>query len=163
MVAARHLKLWGYQPSVYYPKRTGKPIYTGLVTQLSNLGVPFIDDLKSINQFQLIIDAIFGFSFQAGSIRPPFDSVINAVNETKVPLLCVDIPSGWDVDSGFVQGGVRTPDTLVSLTAPKPVANTLPSTTAQWVGGRFIGEQFADKYGIELGKYEGCDQVAKVQ
>lgn len=34
LVAARHLHHFGYKPVVCYPKRTDKPLYTGLVTQV---------------------------------------------------------------------------------------------------------------------------------
>lgn len=34
LVAARHLHHFGYKPYVCYPKRTAKPLYTGLVTQV---------------------------------------------------------------------------------------------------------------------------------
>jgi hypothetical protein len=34
LVAARHLYHFGYKPLVYYPKRTPKPLYAGLVTQV---------------------------------------------------------------------------------------------------------------------------------
>jgi len=34
LVAARHLHHFGYKPFICYPKRTAKPLYTGLVTQV---------------------------------------------------------------------------------------------------------------------------------
>lgn len=34
LVAARHLYHFGYKPFVCYPKRTAKPLYAGLVTQV---------------------------------------------------------------------------------------------------------------------------------
>lgn len=36
LVAARHLHHFGYKPYICYPKRTPKPLYTGLVTQVFN-------------------------------------------------------------------------------------------------------------------------------
>ena len=42
LVAARHLRHFGYAPSVCYPRRTDKPLYNGLVTQLDSLGIPFL-------------------------------------------------------------------------------------------------------------------------
>jgi len=67
LVAARHLCHFGYKPIVCYPKRTPKSLYTGLVSQLESLSVPFvsIEDLPFdfSSDFDLIIDAIFGFSF----------------------------------------------------------------------------------------------------
>jgi NAD(P)H-hydrate epimerase len=42
LVAARHLAHFGYSPSVCLPRRTDKPLYNGLVTQLDSLGIPFL-------------------------------------------------------------------------------------------------------------------------
>lgn len=36
LVAARHLYHFGYKPSICYPKRTPKPLYNGLVTQVED-------------------------------------------------------------------------------------------------------------------------------
>jgi len=36
LVAARHLYHFGYRPSICYPKRTPKPLYSGLVTQVNH-------------------------------------------------------------------------------------------------------------------------------
>jgi len=67
LVAARHLYHFGYRPSVCYPKRTPKPLYSGLVTQLESLSIPFIpaEDLPHdlSREFDIIVDAMFGFSF----------------------------------------------------------------------------------------------------
>jgi NAD(P)H-hydrate repair Nnr-like enzyme with NAD(P)H-hydrate epimerase domain len=48
---------------------------------------------KYFNSFDLIVDSIFGFSFE-GTPREPFRSIIAALARTQVPLISVDIPSG---------------------------------------------------------------------
>ncbi|PVH31962.1 hypothetical protein PAHAL_9G273800 [Panicum hallii] len=123
LVAARHLYHFGYRPSVCYPKRTPKPLYSGLVTQLESLSIPFIpaedlpDDLS--REFDIIVDAMFGFSFH-GTPRSPFDDLIQRLislsvigNSVKKPaIVSVDIPSGWHVEEGDVDGGGIKPDML---------------------------------------------------
>ena len=51
LVAARHLHHFGYQVSVCYPKRTEKPLYQGLVTQMESLDIPFVsvEDVLSLS------------------------------------------------------------------------------------------------------------------
>ena len=45
------------------------------------------------NAFDLIVDALFGFSFKP-PIRPPFDWLIDEMNQSKVDIVSIDIPSG---------------------------------------------------------------------
>jgi NAD(P)H-hydrate repair Nnr-like enzyme with NAD(P)H-hydrate epimerase domain len=46
-----------------------------------------------LNQFDLIVDSIFGFSFE-GVPRDPFKTIIAALARTKTPVISVDVPSG---------------------------------------------------------------------
>lgn len=43
--------------------------------------------------YNLVIDAIFGFSFK-GAVREPFGSILEVLNKTTVPIASIDIPSG---------------------------------------------------------------------
>lgn len=43
--------------------------------------------------YNLVVDAIFGFSFK-GAVREPFGSILEVLNKTTVPIASVDIPSG---------------------------------------------------------------------
>ncbi len=63
MVAARHLKLFGYQLTIYYPKMTPKPLYSDLVKQATAFDIEFVESLVTPLDYDLVIDAIFGFSF----------------------------------------------------------------------------------------------------
>lgn len=137
LVAARHLKLFGFKPVVFYPKRTEKDIYKELVVQLENMEVPFVSEmpeyLDSVS-YDLILDAIFGFSF-TGEIRSPFDSIIEAIGKSEVPICSIDVPSGWNVDEGNVNG-TFTPAMLISLTAPKMCSKDFEGV--HYCGGRFV-------------------------
>ena len=105
LVAARHLFHFGYEVEVCYPKRTDRPIYNGLVTQLSTLGIPFVDaeTLRGgdplVTTREVVVDALFGFSF-TGAPRAPFDALLELLNprNSPPPIVAVDIPSGWSVD-----------------------------------------------------------------
>ncbi len=46
-----------------------------------------------------IVDALLGMGSH-GEPRPPLDGAIRAINESGVPILAVDLPSGLDADSG---------------------------------------------------------------
>ena len=98
MVASRWLTHFGRQVEVLYPKKVEKPeLFPGLISQLEDLKVNFVPELPKDfeTKYDLIIDGVFGFSFNPErGIRPPFDTVLNSLRDTKVPICSVDIPSG---------------------------------------------------------------------
>ncbi|KAF9207037.1 hypothetical protein BGZ49_001316 [Haplosporangium sp. Z 27] len=139
LVAARHLCHFGYQPKVYYPKRPDKPVNNGLMRQCTELDIPFVETLESgLNESDLVVDAIFGFSF-SGEVRQPFVSAIQALKDTKLPIVSVDIPSAWDVEKGNLNNTGFQPTMLVSLTAPKEGVKDFKGLY-HYLGGRFISK-----------------------
>lgn len=153
LVAARHLKQRSTEDNcntvtVLYPKRSQKSpfaaLYVRLVRQLEHEGVRVVETMDdfplsvstcddkeaSKDAFDLIIDAMFGFGFK-GPVRQPFDSLIQWINASSIPVLCVDIPSGWDVALGPVKDQlcIASPSVIVSLMAPKTCMRFLCNTT----------------------------------
>ncbi|CAI5726133.1 unnamed protein product [Hyaloperonospora brassicae] len=166
LVAARHLVHFGYSPSILYPKRNAKPLFQGLVTQCEQLEIPFVDDMPNSSAvdaaYDLILDGIFGFGF-TGSIRSPFDRVVETLRECRSPIVSIDIPSGWHVENGNEDGVGLEPQMLISLTAPKTCAKyfTGPGKT-HYVGGRFVPKSLAKEFNLELPNYPGVEQCVKV-
>ena len=90
--------------SVHYPKQSTKDLFVRLVSQAKQAQVDFIETLPdTLNEFDIVIDALFGFSFK-GQPRPPFDSILKALKHYEDSghsrIVSVDIPSGWNVDTG---------------------------------------------------------------
>eukprot|EP01018_Ginkgo_biloba_P005806 Gb_23847 [translate_table: standard] len=173
LVAARHLYHFGYKPFVCYPKRTDKPLYHGLVTQLEALSVPFLppEELPTnlASNFDIVVDAMFGFSFR-GTPRPPFDTLIRRLvvptgftrENLGVPVIVsVDIPSGWHVEEGDIEGTGFKPDMLVSLTAPKLCAKKFTGPY-HFLGGRFVPPEVANKYSLRLPQYPGTAMCVRI-
>lgn len=164
LVCARHLKLFGYQPTIYYPKRPNKPLFTALVTQCQKMDIPFLDEMPSeptlIDElYELVVDAIFGFSFK-GEVREPFRSILSVLNGLTVPIASIDIPSGWDVERGN-SGGIQ-PDLLISLTAPKKSAAQFTGRY-HYLGGRFVPPALEKKYQLNLPPYPDTECVYRLQ
>jgi len=163
LVAARHLAHYGYKPLVYYPKQGKNELYERLKTQLKNLSVPFVPDFtETLKSADLIVDAIFGFSF-SGSLREPFPSIISQMEATSVPVLSVDAPSSWDIEKGPPSegpGSMFMPQALISLTAPKPCVKWYHGR--HFVGGRFLTKSIAEKYDLDCPEYPGIDQIIEV-
>ncbi|KAB8236063.1 YjeF N-terminal domain-containing protein [Aspergillus alliaceus] len=163
LVAARHLAQYGYKPSIYYPKQGKNELYQRLRTQLDNLSVPFIEDFPvAIKSADLLVDAIFGFSF-GGPLRDPFPTIISQIESALVPVLSVDAPSSWDIESGPPKEGPGSkfmPEYLISLTAPKPCVKYYQGR--HFLGGRFLTKSITEKYGLDLPNYPGIDQIVEI-
>ncbi|WRT64870.1 NAD(P)H-hydrate epimerase [Kwoniella shivajii] len=176
LVAARHLHHFKYKPTVYLPKPGSKDIYQRLLKQCENLNIPILKDVEEFKEglkdTDVVLDAIFGFSF-APPLRAPFDQVLNCLNSISIPIVSVDIPSGWSVTDGPQplytqkddQGNSEsiktfTPEVLVSLTAPKEGVKGFKGK--HWLGGRFIPDELAQKYQLNLPDYQGVDQVVEL-
>lgn len=100
------------------------------------MDIPTTEDLKtSLPNSDVILDAIFGFSFQP-PVRAPFDFALPLLSQSGLPILSVDIPSGWDVEKGNAEGVGLNPDVLISLTAPKMGVKGFKGR--HFLGGRFV-------------------------
>jgi len=163
LVAARHLHHYGYTPTIYYPKASKQDLFKNLCTQLKNLSIHFTAEFSTaLSNSDLVVDAIFGFSF-SGQVREPFPDVIKALEETNVPVLAVDAPSSWNIESGPPKEGPGAkfmPGSLISLTAPKPLVQFYKGR--HFLGGRFLSKAMAEKYDLDLPEYPGIDQIVEI-
>ena len=162
LVAARHLVMFGYECTIVYPKKSKNPHFINLVQQCKDLDIPILDAMPSLdvvkeedtqhNNYDVIVDAIFGFSFK-GKPREPFASALTDIihaqkNNPNLTILSVDVPSGWNVDDGDVAEMGFMPQVLISLTAPKLSAKNFKGR--HFVGGRFLPPKLAAKYDIKV-------------
>lgn len=158
LVAARHLVHFGLDATVVYPKRSGKTHFVNLVKQCEDMNIPILDEVPMSSAeggYDVIVDAIFGFSFHGTAPREPYATAIASMVELqrrdKSLLVSVDVPSGWDVDGGDLTGTGFRPDVLVSLTAPKLSAKKYEGR--HFVGGRFLPPAIAEKYNIRVSAF----------
>jgi len=153
LVAARHLKHFGYRPTVVYPKFGKGQLFANLVQQIKDLNIPILEDVPSMaeyHEFNLVIDSLFGFSFK-GPSREPYSSMIQLFSSSKIPVISVDIPSGWDVDKGDIYDTKHHPQAVISLTVPKLCMKDYSGV--HYVGGRFVPPQIAAELGLSLPDY----------
>ena len=189
---------FGYKTSVFMPKPGSKEIYQvrsprhivymgreltaedpllqRLKIQCDNMQIPTASDLDSLKtalaSSDVILDAIFGFSFKP-PVRAPFDEVLPLLTRSKLPIISVDIPSGWDVEggrpsdplsgtkeSGEMKVDALDPDVLVSLTAPKEGVRAYRGR--HFLGGRFVPKRLDEKFGLNLPEYPGTDLIVEL-
>jgi len=78
-----------------------------------------------------IVDALFGSGLR-GPVRPPYDRVIAAINDSPARVFAVDIPSGLDSDTGQPLGAtVRAHHTATIVAAKQGFATP---ASRQWTG-----------------------------
>jgi NAD(P)H-hydrate epimerase len=92
-------------------------------------------DLESLvgrlGQADWIVDAIFGTGL-TGTLRPPWQNIIECINASRRKVFAVDIPSGLDCDTGEPLGiSVRATHTATFVAPKKGFAN--PGSAA-WTG-----------------------------
>ncbi|CAH8450991.1 unnamed protein product [Schistosoma bovis] len=104
LVCARHLKMFGYEPSIHYPRNPTKQLYKNLVIQCEKMDIPFLSDLtnETVNlsqSYDLFIDALFGFGF-----KPPvsleFKSILQIMSTSQIPVISIDVPSALLITPG---------------------------------------------------------------
>lgn len=177
LVCARHLKMFGYSPTVICPKPGRSKLYQNLIKQCRKNQVvveeqaSIADSLDKLASGNLQIDALFGFSFKPPNRNETFAKLLQAMHSSRVPIVSIDIPSGWDVDTGdreldksqqdldeSLKIPKLKPDCLISLTAPKLCALSF-SGLHHYLAGRFVPESIANKYKLNLPAYPDCQGI----
>ena len=85
----------------------------------------------------LIVDGLFGI----GLSRPldgPWKKIISTVNQSKIPVLAVDVPSGLNADTGEPQGAAIK--AAVTLTVGAPKIGMLRQSAWRFVGRLEVAE-----------------------
>jgi NAD(P)H-hydrate epimerase len=169
MVAARHLRLFGFEDvTLLNARKPNKDLFCNLIRQaelnqvkISYDASPYLTDAS----LGLVVDALFGFSFKP-PVRPDFEplmEILTHAQSKKIPVVSVDIPSGWDVEKGPPENKSLyfMPDTLVSLTAPKLCAKYFTGPN-HYLGGRFVPKGLEEKYSMNLPPYPGIECIVRL-
>ena len=82
------------------------------------VGVKFVRELPPLEEFDLIIDAIFGTGFKP-PVKGRWVEVIKKINASSKPVVAVDIPSGISSDSGEVIEPVVRAEMTITFALPK--------------------------------------------
>ena len=111
-VASRHLAGYGTKITVVL---LGSPsdlrseearLNWGIIEKMSSIEIIFgkelTDEVKGvIAKANIILDGIFGTGIK-GEIREPYASAIDAINKSKAYVVAVDVPSGFDPNTGQI-------------------------------------------------------------
>ncbi len=125
-VLARHLDNVGVPVSVWLFARPGELTADAAINYQiiarSGLSITRGFDETALRQdlstAAWVVDALFGTGL-SGPVRPPFDRIIAAINESPAHVLAVDIPSGLDCDTGQPLGATVQAEHTVTFVGPK--------------------------------------------
>jgi NAD(P)H-hydrate epimerase len=77
-----------------------------------------IRQLRSFDSPGVILDGLFGTGFK-GTVHPPYIPLIEAANQSGLPILAIDIPSGLNGTTGLVEGSAIQATQTIFLGLPK--------------------------------------------
>ena len=170
LVAAKYLK---NAPVVIYSTRDRNSFSGCAANAVCDLpeNIPFEvrANLTSADFFpgDVIIDALLGIGFSGGKLRPETESFIRAVNNSHLPVVALDLPSGVNGDDGSAadNGAVDASLTLTFGMAKKGLfladgANLRGRLRVLDIGlsGQADGmEIFSDRDAVELIPHFACD------
>jgi hydroxyethylthiazole kinase-like uncharacterized protein yjeF len=144
LVAARHLQHWGKSPVVTLLQGgTAQPTDARVALEKATAaGVRFQDDMPT--RFDACIDATFGI----GSLRPITGKAaawVQHINQSGMPVVSVDVPSGLHADSGVAAATHVRASATLSLLTLKPGLFTADGRDAS-------GEIWFNTLGVDASK-----------
>ncbi|CAG9473701.1 pyridoxal 5'-phosphate synthase, putative [Plasmodium vivax] len=162
LVAARHLKHFGYDVTVAYPKEKTKVLFQRLLKLLQHYHVPVVKSAtgEDLKLYDLVVDALFGFSF-TGEPRSPFDEIIHTINQSNKPVVSVDVPSGTNIDGGSAANALSVNSEMnISLMLPKEGVRHYGKK--HYLGGRFIPNSIVEKYNLKVPQFAGDNSYVQL-
>lgn len=117
------------------------------------------DDELEFDDSNLIIDALLGTGFK-GEVTGLMWNVIETVNDSGIPVISIDIPSGISTDSGDVSGAAIEADLTVTFGMLKP--GLIFSPGREHAGKVIVADigipaSVVEEQGIELYQVEPTD------
>jgi len=125
LAIARHLNILGMDVTVFLftgpSELSGDARLNFDLYQKMEGKIVLVEDEKqsrlfklAMMQSQIAVDALFGTGFK-GSIPEPAAGFIEDLNKTDIPVICVDIPSGLEADTGRVNNIAVRGDVTVTF------------------------------------------------
>ena len=137
MVAARHLHNWGAEVIAILASDPGrlKEVPAAQWRTISSLGLASESD--RLSQSSLIIDALLGYNGK-GNPRPPISTWIDRANNSGVPILSLDLPSGLNATTGVP--GNPTVKASATLTLALPKTGLFAPAAREFVGDLYLAD-----------------------
>lgn len=156
--AALELKKRGYAPAVYAVEESK---YTNFSSICAENEIDLYDFVPSTLEFYfgVVVDALLGTGFDGEDIRQQFWTVYEMLVSTRLAIVSMDVPSGWDLVTGPRQIDVTAdtyikPEVLVSLGAPK-LGSKMFAGGYHFLAGRHLPQEYFVDKGINVPLFPG--------
>lgn len=146
IAVARMIAEKGFRPTVLTAGDPGR--YTEErrkqqeILQYYNVEILAAESVPCLKDKTLIIDALFGIGL-SGPVRETYRDLIQQINDTGVPVVSIDIPSGIHTDTGAVLGCAVKASHTVSFSGMKAGMLLYP-------GKQYAGKVHVKKIGIQM-------------
>ncbi|KAG5847864.1 yjeF N-terminal domain-containing protein 3-like [Anguilla anguilla] len=163
LVCARHLRIFEYAPTIFYPKRSSDSLNQDLMVQCERMDIPSLSYLPTEVQllndaYNLVVDAVLGPEADPAELGEPHAGILLTLKQVKIPIASLDMPSGWEVEGDNADG--INPEVLISLIAPKKCA--VGFSGKHYLAGRFLPFDIQRKYELNLPEYSGTDCLVEL-
>jgi NAD(P)H-hydrate epimerase len=138
LVAARHLRNWGAEVTVFLSGRV-EELRDITARQLRAVGrsVQVEEGAGDFAGFELLVDALLGYNSK-GDPREPVSSMIRRANESRRRTFAIDIPSGLDPTTGEPYEPCLVAEATITLALPK--TGFLNPASKRFVGDLFVAD-----------------------
>lgn len=134
LVCARHLHNKGFKVKVLLLSKlrdlTGESDFTKNLGVVQKIKIDITDDISSINEADIIVDAIFGTGLDR-EVKGAEKRAIETINESSATVFSVDVPSGLDCNSGDSLGVCVKAHKTVTMGLPKIGFDNAKSLTGE--------------------------------
>lgn len=165
MVAARHLHNWGgdVRVALAADETRLKDVPRHQWRILKKMSLTGVAE-KDLQDADLILDAMIGYGLQ-GNPRGAVARWIDLANETGLPILALDAPSGINTTLGVP--GDPCIQASATLTLALPKIGLLTEAALAYVGDLYLADisvppQLYQRIGVELGSIFGNDTIIKL-
>lgn len=139
LVASRHLFDWGAEVAVILS--SGREELGGAGARQFEFadaaGIPVFGVEADLTGYDLLLDALLGYSSK-GAPREPIAGLIRRANDSEVPILAIDIPSGLDPTTGTPNDPCVVATATLTLALPK--TGFLNPESRRFVGDLYLGD-----------------------
>ena len=139
LVASRHLSNWGADVVVLLSSSREEvgDVCASQLASVEAMSVPVLGPAVELQGYDLLIDALLGYNSK-GNPREPMAGLIRRANDSRIPILAVDVPSGLDPTTGVPNDPCIAAKATLTLALPK--TGFLNEASRKFVGDLYLGD-----------------------